>query len=269
LAERFARAGIAALIYDKRGVGQSTGDWQKAGFEDLATDALAGIHFLQTLPEINRNKIGIFGHSQGGMLAPVVAARAPLGFVIGSAAGGIDPAEIEEYSIGNSISLAKLTQQDAADARSFVHAIVDTGYYGKPRAKLDVIAASFKGRPWYFDPPPAGNYLWAFMRSIELSWPQAAWKRVKAPVLLLYGTQDERVPPIKSGDAIAAMLHASGNRDVTLKMFSGADHTFSLQTINGGWHKRVPDYADVIVSWAVKTTRLKCSSPRQKDETLP
>jgi dipeptidyl aminopeptidase/acylaminoacyl peptidase len=251
LAERFARAGIAALIYDKRGVGQSTGDWQKAGFEDLATDALAGIHFLQTLPEINRNKIGIFGHSQGGMLAPLVAERTPLAFVIGSAASGIDPAELEEYSIGNSIGLLKLTQQDAANARAFMHALVDTGYRGKPRADLDAIAARFKGRPWYFEPPPPGNYLWAFMRSIELSRPQAAWQHVKAPVLLLYGAQDERVPPIKSSDAIIAMLHASGNRDVTLKMFSGADHTFSLQTTNGGWHKRVPDYTDIIVSWAV------------------
>jgi hypothetical protein len=65
LAERFVRAGIAALIYDKWGTGQSTGDWKKAGFEDLVTDALAGIHFQQMLPEINRNKIGIFGHSQG------------------------------------------------------------------------------------------------------------------------------------------------------------------------------------------------------------
>ena len=197
MAERFARAGIAALIYDKRGVGQSTGDWQKAGFEDLATDALAGIHFLQTLPEINRDKIGIFGHSQGGMLAPLVAARTPLAFVIGSAAGGIDPAQIEEYSIANSIGLAKLAQQDAADALSFVHAIVDIGYRGKPRAELDVIATRFKGRPWYFDPPPPENYIWAFMRSIELIRPEAARKHVKAPVLLLFGTQDERVPPIK------------------------------------------------------------------------
>jgi alpha-beta hydrolase superfamily lysophospholipase len=255
LAERFARGGIAALIYDKRGVGQSTGDWQKAGFENLIADALAGIRFLQTLPEISRNKIGIFGHSQGGMIAPLVAARAPLAFVIGSAANGIDPAELEEYSICNSIGLAKLTQQDAVDARSFVYAMVDTGYRGKPRTELDVIATRFKGRPWYFDPPPPGNYIWAFMRSIELSRPQAAWQHVKAPVLLLYGTQDERVPPIKSSDAIIAMLHASGNRDVTLKMFSGADHTFSLPTTNGGWHKRVPDYANIIVSWAVTKVR--------------
>jgi len=251
LAERFARVGIAALIYDKRGVGQSTGDWQKAGFEDLAADALAGIRYLQTLPEISHNKIGIFGHSQGGMLAPLVAARTPLAFVIGSAASGIDPAELEEYSICNGIGLAKLTKQDAVDARSFVHAMIDTGYRGKPRTELDVIVARFKSRPWYFAPPSPDNYYWAFIRSIELSRPQAAWRHIKSPVLLLYGTQDERVPPTKSSNAIIAMLHANGNRDVTLKMFSGADHTFSLPTINGGWPKRVSDYANIIVSWAV------------------
>jgi hypothetical protein len=93
------------------------------------------------------------------MLAPLVAARTSIAFVIGSAASGIDPAELEEYSICNSIGLAKLTQKDAADARSFVHAIVDTGYRGKPRAELDVIATRFKGRPWYFDPPPPEDYI--------------------------------------------------------------------------------------------------------------
>ena len=62
-------------------------------------------------------------------------------------------------------------------------------------------------------------------------------------------------PPIKSSDSIIAMLHANGNQDVTLKVFPGADHTFSVPATNGGWHKRVPDYADIIVSWAMTKVR--------------
>ena len=67
LAEYFTRYGIAALIYDKRGVGKSTGDWKRSDFGDLAGDAIAGVHFLQQRSEINPKEIGLYGHSQGGM----------------------------------------------------------------------------------------------------------------------------------------------------------------------------------------------------------
>src|SRR5436190_17322401 len=73
LAEYFTRYGIAALIYDKRGVGKSTGDWKRSDFNDLAGDAIAGIHLLQQRNEINPRKIGIYVHSHGGSIAPLVA----------------------------------------------------------------------------------------------------------------------------------------------------------------------------------------------------
>jgi len=71
LAQDFATHGVAALIYDKRGAGASTGDWKHASFEDLAGDVQAAIGFLKRRPDINPHQIGLMGSSQGGWIAPI------------------------------------------------------------------------------------------------------------------------------------------------------------------------------------------------------
>jgi hypothetical protein len=250
LAQRFARAGFVALIYDKRGTGASTGDWKTSGFTELAADAVAGVRLLQTLPEVDAKRVGIYGHSQGGTIAPLAAARAgDLAFVIASAAGGIDPARMEEYSLGNSIGIAALPAGEANDARAFVRAIVDVAYRGHARAELDALAAKLKGRGWYFEPPPADNFYWAFSRRIASYRPADSWRQVKAAVLVLFGDKDERVPPKPDADAIVQALRAGGNTNVVVKTFPNADHTFALPAANGAWPRHVADYADVMIDW--------------------
>src|SRR5207244_2077563 len=73
LAEVFVSRGIAALIYDKRGVGSSTGDWRDSSFDDLAKDALAAVEYLKNRPDINSSRIGLMSSSQGGWVAPITA----------------------------------------------------------------------------------------------------------------------------------------------------------------------------------------------------
>lgn len=253
LAQQFARQGLVALIYDKRGVGQSTGDWQEAGFEDLADDAVAGIRFLQAQPEVDLLRIGIYGHSQGGTLSPLVAERAEkLAFVIASAASGLDPAEVEMYSIENSIGVSRLPPTERADAQRFVREIVQVAYKGQSRAALDAMGDELKNRSWYFDPPPPNHSYWTVSRRIAAFRPLDHWRRVYAPVLLLFGAHDERVPPVKSADAIQGALRSSGNTNVTLHVIPNADHAFRIvpQAPPGGWSKRVPHYADTLVTWA-------------------
>src|SRR5437660_4929794 len=76
-AEFFARRGIAALIYDKRGCGVSTGDWTAASQHDLAEDALAAVLLLKGRPEIDAGHIGLWGMSQGAGIIPLAAVRSP------------------------------------------------------------------------------------------------------------------------------------------------------------------------------------------------
>ena len=87
LGRHFARKGVAALIYDKRGCGASTGDWTRAGLSDLAEDALACVQFLRSRPDINPTQVGLWGLSQGASIIPIAAGRSPeVAFVI--AVGG-------------------------------------------------------------------------------------------------------------------------------------------------------------------------------------
>jgi dipeptidyl aminopeptidase/acylaminoacyl peptidase len=251
LAQKFARGGFAALTFDKRGVGASKGDWRTAGFEDLADDAVAGIRWLQSQPEVDPARIGIYGHSQGGTITPLVARRAgALAFVIAAAASGLDPAETEIYSIENSIGVPGLPPNERADAKSFVREIVDVAYHGKSRTTLDKMIVQFRGRSWYFDPPPLKHHYWSFSRRIAGYRALDHWREVRAAVLLLFGAHDARVPPEKSAAAITGALKAAGNAGVTLKTYADADHTFTLVPRTGAWPKRVPDYADTLTAWA-------------------
>lgn len=253
LAQKFAAAGFVALIYDKRGVGESTGDWRKADFTALADDAVAGIRRLQSTPEVDPKQIGIYGHSQGGTIAPLVAVKAQnLAFVIASAASGLSPADVEAYSVGNSIRISALPPAEQPAARAYVQALINVAYRGKSSAELNALAAKDKDRSWYFDPPPPDNYYWAFSRMIADYNPPLWWKQVKAPVLLLYGAHDERVPPDSSARAIRTALKAGHNQKVTLKVFPDADHTFTVvpSAKSGSWPQRELSYAATLTDWA-------------------
>ena len=257
LAQKLAEHGIVALIYDKRGVGASTGDWRGAGFEPLADDAAAGVRFVRSLPEVDPRRVGIYGHSQGATLAPLVATKlGDLAFVIASAPGGLAPADVEIYSIENSIGVAALPAAERADAKAYVRAVVDVAYRGAPRAGLDALATRFAKRSWFFPAPADGDPYWAMSRQIAAFDPARAWRGVKAPVLLAYGAFDERVP--RAGiDAIAAALHAGGNTRVTLHVWPHADHTFTIvdPPKHDGWPAHAPDYATALADWVTTQAR--------------
>jgi uncharacterized protein len=254
LARKFASRGFVALIYDKRGVGASKGDWQTSGFEDLADDAAAGLRFLAAQPEVDAARLGIYGHSQGATIAPLVAVRAGnVSFVIASAGSGIDTAATEIYSIENAIGVAQLPAAEQVDAKLFVKTIVDVAYKGAPRTNLDQVVKRFRTRPWFFEPPPPDHSYWSFSRRIASYDALAFWRQVKARVFLVYGAHDQRVPPQQSADAILGTLKAAGNNRATVKIYPNAAHTFHIvpQEPKNGWSKRVPGYADTLVDWAL------------------
>lgn len=258
LAQKFVGAGFVALIFDKRGVGQSTGDWQKVGFDALADDGAAGVRFLQTQPEVDPKLVGIYGHSQGGTITPLVANKAgDLAFIIASAAGGISPAEVERYSIENNIGVPTLPADQQAAAKAYVDTFIGVAYRGEDRGKLDALAEADKSQSWYFDPPPPDNSYWAMSRQISGFDPARAWRKVKAPVLLVYGLKDERVPPRQSASAIDKALKIGHDEKAMTRFFPQADHTFALVSPakTGGWPQHQPDYASLLVNWARQQVR--------------
>ncbi|MGH7570661.1 MAG: alpha/beta hydrolase family protein [Gemmatimonadota bacterium] len=247
LARRLANEGFAALIWDKRGVGDSGGDWQAASFEDQAQDVAAAVAFLRSRPEIDPERVGIHGHSQGGTIAPLAAVRSEADFVIGSAASGLPMADVEVYSIGNAIGVSSLPPDEAAIAKAYVDAIVDVAYRGAPREELVEAAARAEGHDWYFEPPGPEDFYWSFSRRIADFDPLSWWGRIRMPVLLVYGAEDERVPAEASREAI---VRAIGDRaPVETHVFEGADHTFRIRRPEDVWPRTVEGYPDAILKW--------------------
>jgi len=253
LATQLASHGIAALIFDKRGVGRSTGDWRQATIEDLASDGAAAVASLLREPRIDGRRIGIHGHSQGGTIAPLVAARSgQVAFVIGSAAAGVPTDSAEIFSILNSIYPRATTAADSASAREYVGALVAAAYHVEPRTQLDALAASLRDRPWFIAPPPPDAPYWRFSADFGRYRPLEWWSRVRVPVLLLYGAEDQRVPAEASAVRIASTLQGAGNRDITVRIFPGADHTFRLPPGASGWPVTAPGYVPTLLDWLAR-----------------
>ena len=120
LADYLTRQGIAVLRVDDRGVGKSTGDFSQATSEDFASDALAGIKYLKTLKEIHPEQIGLIGHSEGGIIAPMVAVKSPdIAFIVLMAGTGLTGEEIL-YLQGALIDKAmRVSEEDIAKNRQF------------------------------------------------------------------------------------------------------------------------------------------------------
>jgi pimeloyl-ACP methyl ester carboxylesterase len=259
LADLFARQGIAALIYDKRGVGASTGEWRRSTFSDLAQDAIAGIELLKHRPDIDPSRIGIFGHSQGATIAPLVASRSPaVSFVIASAASGLPAAEVERYSLRNSLGATDLTPDETREAHRYVDLVVESGRLGYRTPALDSAVVRDSASRWAFALPPKGSFYWAFSKQIADYNAATYWRDVHVPVLLLYGENDQRVPVKESITNIEASLRAAKNRRYTIRVFPGANHTLRLTPASGGgfaWPRNPPGYLETLTQWTVDVTR--------------
>ena len=253
LAEQLASRGIAALIFDKRGVGGSSGDWRRATPEDLAADGAAAVSRLREEPRISPKRIGLHGHSQGGTLAPLVAARSRrVAFVIASAATGLPTDSTELYSVLNTIYPAARSAVDSAEAKAYARELVAVAYHGKQRARLDSLALTFKDRPWFFPLPPATDSYWSFSRAFARYRPLVWWRKVRCPVLLVYGAEDRRVPARESAARIERALRGAGNTKVTARIFPGADHTLRLPPGPSGWPDTAPGYMTTLLDWVMK-----------------
>ena len=250
LASQIASHGIASLIFDKRGVGGSTGDGRLAGPDELAADAVAAVARLLDEPRVDPTRIGIHGHSQGGTLAPMVAVRSPhVAFIIASAAAGLPTDSVEIFSLLNFVLPGATSAQDSSSAAEYVREVVSVAYHGRPRARLDSLAERLKGRPWFFPTPAPDHQYWRFSRVFAAYDPIDWWKRVRVPVLLVYGAEDQRVPAAASATRIESALRASGNTHVTAQIHPGADHTFRLRPGPSGWPVTAPGSVSSLLAW--------------------
>lgn len=198
VADTLSRRGIAVLRLDDRGVGGSGGVEPGVTTADFADDVRAAVAYLRSRPEIAPGRIGLVGHSEGGVIAPMVAAADPRIRGVALLAAPSRPGR--ELSMYQNRALVDAVPELTAAQRDSIMA-------GVP-AQLDALAAANPWLRWWFahDPRPT-------------------LRRVRAAMLVLQGATDRQVPEAQARE-LAEVARAAGNRDVTLRVFAGLNHLF-------------------------------------------
>lgn len=266
LADYLTRHGIAVLRYDKRGVGQSTGDYSAATTMSFASDALAGVDYLKTVSQIKTDEIGVIGHSEGGEIAPIVADHSPaVSYMVLLGAPGVPGYRIilsqialidkasgqSRGAIDSALALEKKllriarTEKDSAKAASKLKSVLEKTEHEPSEAAS--VAVSELLSPWTrefisYDPAPA-------------------LAKVKCPVLALWGSKDLQVPPSENMPAVRRALKRGGNKNYKVMELKGLNHLFQTaktgSPLEYGTIKESisPKVLSIITNWILRQAR--------------
>lgn len=243
----FAAEGIAALAYDKRGVGESGGDFRKVPFMELCDDGLGAIQYLKSRKEIDAKRIGVWGLSQGGWLGPLAGSRsADVAFVIAVSGPGVSPGEQMIFYYANELREQGMEEGDVRAAntvRRDIWSYMSSGLgYGKTKAELD----GARTKRWYSQarvqqddsfgalPTPAElskpvgrSAIWFKQEAVYD--PVPALRALRVPALFLFGDHDELIP-VDESLVIHRVLAEDKQHDFTIRVFPHVDHEMRLVT---------------------------------------
>jgi pimeloyl-ACP methyl ester carboxylesterase len=278
LADHLTRKGIAVLRMDDRGVGGSTGVLTDAGIEDLASDVLTGVGYLRSRKDVRADRIGLIGHSEGGMVAPLVASRTKdVAFMVLLAAPGLTGEEVLLEQIGlvlkaeREVPDAEVAKARERQARALA-ILKDNTDDATARKRLDALEAEELAKLTEAEKQEYASFkaqAAAQMQTIVTPWfrsfvrydPRVALLRVSCPVLALNGATDVQVAAKANLSAIARALQDGGNTDVTVKELPGLNHLFQHSATGAiGEYGRIeetfaPQALDEISRWIIARTR--------------
>ena len=267
LADYLTRHGIATLRYDKRGVMRSAGDFTTATLEEFIQDAAAGLSYLRNRKDIAGDKVGLIGHSEGGVVAPMVAAKSSdAAFVVSLGGTGINGFDLMVLQDCSEARAGGASEQDIAIIRKWVkrfYAVVrDEKNIENAKDKLNEMYAemtptekkAFKAEKGF---PTPGTTLhidvaltpW-FREFVRLN-PQEAYKKIKCPVLVVIGSKDTQVPPKDNLNGIEDALKAGRHSKYTLLEMPNLNHLF--QTANTGSTSEYDELEEIIAPSALIT----------------
>ena len=261
----FAERGVATLIFDKRGTGASTGEiWYRTGdrFDNLVADAISGVQFLRSRPDIAPKKIGLWGLSQGGWLAPMTAARAKdIAFLMVVSGGGVIPAEQEVYDDEIKLRDKGFPPEQVAEAVALLRLADDVIRGRENWEKFSAVRALAQKQEWfalldrYPVKLPKEDGIWR-AGSTEMDFdPRPLWESTTIPVLAIFGEADKSTPTRESARRIETALRKANNKDFTIRIFPNADHALWISPKTGdagGWDRPAPGWLDLTINWLQK-----------------
>lgn len=226
----FVSRGLAVLSYDKRGVRESTGDWKRADFHDLAGDALAGVQFLKLRKDIDARRIGLFGISQGGWIAPLVASLdRDIAFIILHAGSGLRVADNNLLFIEAELRGYGFPEEEIEQAMAYYRLNDEVTRHPGRWEELKAFYEKARARKveWLIEEPQPGDFWFRrFYRGIMDFDPAPIWAKVQCPVLAFLGELDHNVPPEPNRRALEAALRRRPRTDSTIIVLPKANHLF-------------------------------------------
>jgi len=258
-ADHFTRQGIVTLVYDKRGTGSSGGDYRDESINDFAAEALAGIHYLQSRGEVNPKRVGLYGRSHGGIVAPLAASLSnDVAFIINVSGAGVAPYQQVTYQAEAQMRRDGFSETDIAEAITYMNLkweVARTGGEGWDR--LQTATQNARDKKWLARAQPATK-----LEDIVPSWnlemgydPIPALEKVKCPVLALFGELDTLTPVTETIANYRKGLGKAGNKDLTIKVFPHADHALLVwpgPNDKAHWPILAAGYLDTMTNWINK-----------------
>ncbi|MFN2261373.1 MAG: alpha/beta hydrolase family protein [Psychroflexus sp.] len=242
LSDYLTRNGIAVLRYDDRGVAESEGDFKSATSFDFAQDTEAAVEFLKSHKHIDVKNIGLIGHSEGGLIAPIVAKdNASVAFIVFMAGTGIPGDELlylQQKLIGKVSGLSEAQIENSIENNKQAYEILSNAdNISEAKTKLkDFYQKALQENP---DPQKPKNmsdeaYIDMAVSEIATPWfqtfintnPADILKQVSCPVLAINGEKDLQVPPDENIQAIEKALKDGGNTKLTTKVYPDLNHLF-------------------------------------------
>lgn len=228
LADYLTREGIIVLRYDERGVGESEGNYMEAGIPEFADDALAAVNYLKTNKEVDKNKTGIIGHSEGGCVAFVLGGQSAVSFIVTLAGPGVKGGELlnmqreaiykasgisDDYIalLNNLLTQAQDISLEITDPEELKERLEELFAGTILNGQAEATAQQFSHASW---------------RGIISYDPAADFKKTTCPVLALNGAKDLQVPSAANLSAIKEGISANGNKQVTTIEYPELNHLF-------------------------------------------
>jgi pimeloyl-ACP methyl ester carboxylesterase len=280
IADHLTRHGVAVLRCDDRGVGGSTGSVAQSTTADFADDTLAGVKFLQARPEIDKARVGLIGHSEGGIVAPMLAARTPdVAFIVLMSGSGLPgeqilyaQSELGGQAAGQPAENAKRNQEIQRKMFAAVHTgkgwdEVEAVLRSETKAGIDALPETQRKAIGDADTFIAGQIKGQldFVRSPWFKFflefdPATVLDKVRCPALVLFGEHDVHVAAGPNRAAMEKAFARSGFKNYRVEVFPRANHLFQDSPTGSvaeyGMLKKefVPGFLDLITTWIGEQT---------------
>jgi len=260
LSDYLTRHGYAVLRYDKRGAGESEGDYGAATTFDFAKDTKAAMDYLKTRSDIDHQSIGLIGHSEGALIAPIIAAenKEDVAFIIMMGGIGVRGSELLLLQSGKMAAINGVPEEEISEMTRKNRVLYEIA----GSSEVDsVVAQKLREADPGIENNDYNGLLWTWFRTFLSLDPDTYLSKVSCPVLAINGEKDVQCPPEENLAAIEQSLQKAGNKSYVVKMLPGLNHLF--QTAESGSpyeYEQIaeiisPDALNLILEWMDKNAK--------------